>query len=420
MSKAREFLRKQQETAIKQSGIASDQLGKIWFPWAPQHSDTTDLTIEALSLQQRFVETSDPEVVRRGVFRFNRRNEKERIERAEDVVRRTQPGPFEDPRYFAILAYQAASIEAAWMGRRNVFDNFVLGTIHSPVVNGSTSTTGLSGCAVVILHSALMDFLYQTAKSVVAAIDPVRSKDGASAVSADIDLKRIGASLTEESPAVRRLRETMEAYFINGYPRATVDEPVEATHSPPLQLLISLAERWVIAHEYGHALAFEGNVDFEPDPHNPFWAEEFFADQQATVTTVLSAAKLDALPPDISVSSALFAVAALDVLRRAQLLARSGREQPDDGSATHPPFVERAQGVVATLRRYFDVGPPSSTSLDLTFVVRKETPETHGFDAERARGAYAFANVLFEVWRHAKNGLAESLRQRGLHPMWRI
>jgi hypothetical protein len=47
----------------------------------------------------------------RGIFKFDRRQEEERLRLAEELIRRVDPGPYEDPNYLALLAFQAASIE---------------------------------------------------------------------------------------------------------------------------------------------------------------------------------------------------------------------------------------------------------------------------------------------------------------------
>jgi hypothetical protein len=70
-----------------------------------------DATLSALHWRKVFRRGRDDESVRRGAATFDRRTEAQRIGLPEELIRRVEPGPFEDPIYMALLAYQAASVE---------------------------------------------------------------------------------------------------------------------------------------------------------------------------------------------------------------------------------------------------------------------------------------------------------------------
>jgi hypothetical protein len=56
-----------------------------------------ELALKALRYQSRFEPTADPNTVTRGIFKFERHKEEERLRLAEDLIRRVDPGPYEDP-----------------------------------------------------------------------------------------------------------------------------------------------------------------------------------------------------------------------------------------------------------------------------------------------------------------------------------
>jgi hypothetical protein len=410
---ARQFLRKQQEKAA--TGVQG-------FPYA-RFDNITEQALKSLKDQREVIPTDDPHIVRRGAFRFNREMEEERIRLSEDLVRRVQPGPFEDPNYFALLTYQAASIEMAMRALlkkdNDRFSLFLLGTIHKPDVNAFAEIFPCSGYTVVVLHSAIIDFVYQAAKAVVETLNPIRTINGTSAVHADTRLEKIRAELGRNPAPADRIYRTLESYFFYGYPRAFANEPIKEEHVPVLSILISMAERWIIAHEYGHGLAIGRN--FHSAPSNESWAKEFFADTQAAILSVYSADLLDSLPPEFALSGGNFTLACLDVLRRAQsILQKKGHESPDRGSDTHPPYEVRAEQNLAAFRQFFDVEYKNRGLFDLKFVIRKEPPKDHTFGSEEhIRRVYEFSTVLFEIWPYVKAKLIQQvILKRPLHTMW--
>jgi hypothetical protein len=212
-------------------------------------------------------------------------------------------------------------------------------------------------------------------------------------------------SLTDPAP-VDRLYRTMEAYFFHGYPRATAFETVPEEQNPPLSLIVGLAERWIIGHEYGHGVV--PSMADAPDEVNVDRAEEYFADMTAMVGTVLSADKLDAVPPEFPLGGAIFALRCLDLLQRALYLLLTGDEHWAGGEPdTHPAPRDRATMVIGRFRQLFEVDYRADHLFHLRLAEKPEIPETHGFTREHSAYAYRFAEILRTVWSPVKDRLLE-------------
>jgi hypothetical protein len=359
--------------------------------------------------------------VRRGAYTYEPEIEAERIRRGEALIRRVDPGPHEDANYFAMLAYQAASIELAFddVAPRALFSKFLLGTVHEASVNAFCRRLDVEDYTIVVLHSGLVDFVYQAAKGVVEAMRPRRTTgEERGLVKTSTNLETIRAGLVDDPAPVDRLYRTMEAYFFDGYPRATSFETVPEEQHPPLALLVRLAERWIIGHEYGHGVA--PSMVGAPDEVNVDKAEEYVADAHAMAATVLSADKLDAVPPQFPLGGAIFALACLDLLQRGLYLLLTGNEHWASGeSDTHPAPRDRATALIDCFRQFFDVEYLEDHLFDLRFAPKTEIPKTHGFTRGYCDDACEYAKILQTVWRPTKARLLEDHRhQRPLHPMW--
>lgn len=383
-----------------------------------------DTTLKHLHEQRACVPTDDPNVVRRGVFKYDRQQEEERMRLAEDLVRRVDPGPYEDPNYLALLAYQAASLEMSLrflaQDRENErWSRFLLGTAHSSEVNAFAQTLRANSHVVVVLYSALVDFVYQAAKALTAAQNPAVSSSPGSTVSSTTGVDDIEAALQANPEPVERLYRTLEAYFYGGYPRAFANEPVKPEQAPSLSTLVGLAERWAIAHEYGHGLAAYVSRQTPPGV-NREWAEEFFADQNATILSVVSADRLDGMPPEFPLASGVFVLACFDVLRRALSVVRDGEEPRTDPGGGHPPDKLRAQNVVDTFHRFFDARYDGPHLLELRLVLRRQAPAAVPASTRRQiRHAFDFANGLLALWKPVRTSLLrDHTKGRRLHPMW--
>jgi hypothetical protein len=217
--------------------------------------------------------------------------------------------------------------------------------------------------------------------------------------------------LHDRAPA-NRIYSTLEAHFFDGYPRAFANEDVAEEHAPALSALVAMAERFIIAHEYGHGHA-ASRAWQSPQVGNPRWAEEYFADQQAAVAVVQSGQVLDGFSPEVSLGGGVFCLACLDVLRRCDALLNTGREPPDSGSASHPPCRDRADQVVLRVHQWFDVSSSDGIRMTATLAPKPQLPDVD--DALRTRvrdGAFFYAQVLLTIWTHVRERLARD-RERG-------
>jgi hypothetical protein len=233
---ARERLRQHQ----KSSWVA--KLG----PLPPTEEGKLDRTLRVLRYRWQVAQTPDPDTVMRGFFKFDRRQEEERLRLAEELIRRVDPGPYEDPNYLALLAFQAASIEMclrSLSGERTnePWSRFLLGTVHSADVNAFAQVLKAEQHVLVVIYSAFVEFVYQASKALTAAQNPARSsKSNASVVSNSATAAIEEYLLTNPEP-VQRLYKTLEAYFFNGYPRAFANETVKEEHHPGLNVMVGLA-----------------------------------------------------------------------------------------------------------------------------------------------------------------------------------
>lgn len=402
------------------------QLEGAWDPDQPYPQEP--VTDVALASYRSLTETTPDTVpgrVRRGAFSYDAAAEAQRIERGEALIRRVDPGPFEDPRYLALLADQAAALELAYEQMwpalpPSTFDRFLLGTIHSPEVDAFSTGFSRSGIWVVGLNNGLVDFIYQAAKAVVAACDPIRTTGSGRGplVESSTSLEAVARRLLEDPQPGLRLTKTLAVHFFGGHSRPASDEIVPDVQHPPLSLLIGMAERWVIAHEYGHGL-----VPPELEARLQHRQGELFADNIATVATVWSAAVHDVVPPEFALTGALFALRCLDVRRRALALLLTGDEEGLPSSdEDHPDPRDRARNVVETFRQYFDVeyAEGGRRGFSMSHVLREHVPEEHGLTRDREAFAYFQADVLGLLWNQARPTL-ERMRDDGygLHPMWK-
>lgn len=394
-------------------------------PQAGGVSLVTDAALNYLDELTRYVPGNEPGRVRRGAFQYDEALERERIARADALIRRVAPVQLEDPNYLAFLAYQAASIELAHehlfkgVAGRDAFSKFLLGTAHAADIDAFAERVSSGGYTIVVVNSGLVDFVYQAAKAVIEALSPTRPDMNRGLVTSTFDLKAIEGRLRSDPMPAERLYRTLEAYFFHGYPRASAFEKIPDAYGPFLSQLVGMAERWIIGHEYGHGLT--PALENVPPTVNPSRAAEHVSDMLSTVATTFSAAEFDAVPPEVPLGGAIFALACLDILQRAFSILRIGTEQGANVvSLTHPLARDRADAILNMFKQCFDVDYSPGGGVDLKFVLRKTAPALHGFTDEHRKRAYAFANVLQSIWPVVRERLLEDFRaKRELHSMWK-
>lgn len=105
-----------------------------------------------------------------------------------------------------------------------------------------------------------------------------------------------------------------------------------------------------------------------PDEVNVSRAEEYFSDTSAMLATVLSAARLDAVPPQFPPGSAISALACLDVLERGLHLLLAGDEHWTGGeSDTHPALRDRGDALIMLSRKIFQIEYKDNGLFGLSF-----------------------------------------------------
>lgn len=413
---ARRFLRDLQAEHPTRGGPVRIALGE----------SVLDACLARLNERRNFQPTDDPDVVVRNGIKLDRKLEECRIALAENLIRRVDPGPFEDPVYLALIAYQAASIEMALPDSIEDkradpgWSRFLIGTIHSSELNAFAQRFDTHGYTVVALYSALIEFAYQAAKVVVAAQNPTGSSRSQSFVTTNASADHVAAQLERNQEPIERLYRTLEAYFFKGYPRAFAGEIVPVEHVLPLTHLIGMAERWIIAHEYGHGLA--AAVDWTRDPAvNPGRAEEFFADNNATILTAMSAVKLDGIPPEFALIGGTFALSCLEIFQRGLSVVRCGKESGDASDVDHPSNRVRAQNIGDNFDRFFDsCADGKSHGINLRLVLEphrnwsnNEAPPVH------IQRVFQYPNTLLAIWAQVRPRLMKDFENgRILNPIW--
>lgn len=391
--------------------------------WASGGS-TLDACLLELGKRKVFESTGNPSAVRRDGMVFDPTLELQRIALAEDLVRRTDPGPSEDPSYLALLAYQAASLELAISPLKQakngeLWSRFLLGTIDAHELNAFAQRFADHGYTIVCLYSGLVEFAYQAAKCVVPLLMSGRVSGHHGLAIEESDSSAIAQRLAANSEPAERLYRTLEAYLYNGYPRAVANETVPPQHVPLLSLLIGLSERWVVAHEYGHGLSLLARWDSERHTSH---AEEYFADANATLLTALSGARLDGLPPDFAVVGGTFALASLEVARRGVYLALTGEESKDLGDMDHPSNRARAESIFKFFNESLIVHSAPNGPSDLTIEVVDPASRPRldpAFVQRRRQRIFQFPTALLMIWKQIEpRVLADYRNGRELHPIW--
>jgi hypothetical protein len=406
---ARALLRKEQAKHPNKAGAV------------PASGSTLAPALAWLKAQGEFLPTGNKATVKRGPFTYDRKLEMQRLALAKALVQRSDPGPLEDPVYLAMLAYQAASLQLAFpkrLGDKQIdlgWSRFLLGTVHSSELNAMAQAFVAHNYTVVFVYSALVELIYQAAKAAVSATNPTWGADNRAHVIATKE--HVLSQLEKNSEPVERLYRTLEAYFFEGYPRAFSNEQVPLVQQLPLGPLIGLAERWMIGHEFGHGFARE--LDWQRVP-NPDMAEEYFADEQATILTALSTARVDSMSPEFGLAGGAFALASLEVFERALSVLQHGKvvQAPDDG--VHPTNQARADHIVDTFERYFDADPEKGPA-GLRFILRPDgwKPTDSNISRSRREMVSRWPNVLYTIWDQVQPLLLRDFEsKRPLHRIW--
>jgi hypothetical protein len=327
-----------------------------------------------------------------GWFRYSAQNEEARWDRTEAVIRRVDPGPFEDPRFLEVLARQAASIELLAPGPDGPPADYrvLLGTTGEARNHAFSALR--HGYVLVLLSAGMIDCMYQMAKCVaLAMVDVDRSDRGGVRLSTDPE--KVAAHLCADSTAVDLMADNLTAWLYEGTPRSPTSRMPPAMLHGAIQLFISGAERFVIAHEYAHAfLDLLGEADPVP-PHEC----ELRADAVAVRLTRDSSRILDRLPPNIGLQGAVLAMKTNQLADQALSIAQHGKVVPAE-SLTHPPFATRL------------------SQLEEFYLAQHEDPEDAGDDLRGMQVPAVLGDLVFETVQPRLEAMFRSGRR--LHPIW--
>ncbi len=302
-------------------------------------------------MARRMTEAVDEgEFIREGVFRYRAEVERARWARTARIIDRIEPGRFEDGGYLEFLARQAATIElhltqsGASPAQEPFLDRILFGTTGEPT--DQAMTTRVLDAEVITISAGIVYLMYQTAKAVVLSWKPTESERGVS-FSARVEDTR--AVLAADPAPAGLILSMLEGWLFDGKARPPDSVAPPQLYHPPLALLINYAERFVIAHEYGHALVDhmgaivpEGTGDTVLSPQQV----ELRADAFATLSVAGSAGQLDRVAPNIALQGAMLALKTLEMASQAIDIARGGDGNPAWRSQTHPPFSAREEQVV--------------------------------------------------------------------------
>jgi hypothetical protein len=239
--------------------------------------------------------------------------------------------------------------------------------------------------------------MYQAAKAVVLSwkIEPGTG----AAVKASNELRDVISIIDADSRPAGQLADTLLAWLLTGVARPANSIAPSEKYLSPLTLLTNHAERFVIAHEYCHAL-------FDNTPYqSPSWLpepatdydKEFRADLFATVVLIHAGELLDRMAPNMVLQGATHAMKIHEIAERAIDLARGGDGNPVWSSTSHPAFSQRAQSVFLAYKELVDI---SDERLDL-------------------EPAYFVASTLDELWARAGPTIEAQLESGAhIHPIW--
>ncbi|KQX55792.1 MULTISPECIES: hypothetical protein [unclassified Streptomyces] len=250
-------------------------------------------------------------------------------------------GPDEHPGGYMVIHMLADQLEASFDGS---FPRPVLGMMATGEINALTLLAPGSQTHLVVFEDELLNFANLFSKAVALAMPYEDAEDGGIAFSVDID--RVRSHVRESPEAVRRFREVVLGYLLEGRPSAAPQYfPPEAVATMG-GILRDGMELFVLGHEYGHVMAEHvadrqsprrllGTEEGEVTEVGWKWEQEVVADLLGWNLC------LEAMYRNHGAALAHAGVelffSACEVLDRAVPLLVTGTNAPRPQSPTHPP-----------------------------------------------------------------------------------
>jgi hypothetical protein len=344
-------------------------------------------------------------------FQYPVESEQIRWQHTREIIKRVEPGMYENPAYLESLARQTASIEMTLRGELDgslneriakVTERVLLASVPEPFVNASSESEKAciqSDYVLVFISYGLIQVLYQMARAVVLSWKPKTPPPGSASCFSSLQ-EDTEAVLAKNPYPVDLLLETLKSFLFEGVPRDPAPMPLKLHYALPLSMLVALSERYVIAHEYGHALFHHPlgkDLGIPSLPEEKAWDKEYLADAFAFFVVLASAEHLDLFPDTMALEGPLFALQVIDVLREATDVIRSGMVMADRGFDTHPPTRLRMEVIKA--------------------LYRKICCQDDG-DYQMMKGALLPGETLLLLWKYALPKLAACKGSAKLHPIW--
>lgn len=369
---------------------------------APELGDSLALARERAAFRQASAVRDGP-WYRTGPVKYQAGTEAARWSVTSEIIERVSPGPYEDPTFFELLARQAASLELGLSQSAEkkglppgTFARVILGTTGE--ARSEASTALAAGVAVISVSAGMMEFMYQCAKAVVLAWKKVQPNPGAALTLSGRPEDTEEVLDTDPYPATL-LRDTLTSWLYQGRPRAPHATIPEAERSWPLGLIIDGAERFVLGHEYGHALVDQLAVTElaagHPAAGDQPWAQEFAMDAFGAMAVMYSA-YLDRLPPNMALQGAVTAMKLHEIFDSVLDAITARHAAP--AATTHPPFEQRLDVVKQV------------------YLLSHPDPETAEGDMA---GMLVPAQTLDQIWARIRQPVLQVLDSGlPLHPVW--
>jgi hypothetical protein len=337
--------------------------------------------------------------LRAGCFTYAIAVERKRLALTREIIRRVEPAGAEDGGYLEMLAREAASIEmllhpelpdladgSSWL------DRILIGTIGEPRSKAWTRRVG--DFSVIAVSAGMMYAYYQFSKAIVLSW-PIVERVGKCCVTFDNTFEAVERVLDSDSNPLTVAYDSLSSWLFDGVARPSNTQAPTLDFQLPLSLLIKYAERFVLAHEYAHALIdnMGQTVRSYPPTELEQKDKEIRADVVAMDIVAMSAHELDDVAPNVALNGALMAIKVHQIVDEA--LHMFGKPLPP--SETHPPFDVRSDAVRhAYLFDYYFRNP-----------------------CLVPRGLLPASRTAEQLWRRLKTRLEEDRSAgRTLHPIW--
>ncbi|MFJ5032716.1 hypothetical protein ACIQB5_32570 [Streptomyces sp. NPDC088560] len=247
------------------------------------------------------------------------------------------------------------------------FTRPVLGFLATGEVNAVTMLAPGSRTHLVVFEDELLSFTDRFSKAVALAI-PIEGVQG-DKVAFSLDPDKVRRHLQNSPDAVRRFREVVLAYLLDGEPGAAPTYELPRGPHKLAHILKDGMELFVLGHEYGHALS--GHLSNQNAPRRMLgtaeadvtevtwrWDQENAADIIGVALCAQAMSEEHGLVLPHAGIELFFC--ACEVLERALSLLMTGRNDLRPPSPTHPPTPSRRDFVRSYLRDAMKegAGPP--------------------------------------------------------------